>query len=167
MTILLFIHVAISLIGIASGFVVVFGLLGAKRLNGWTALFLATTVATSVTGFAFPADHILPSHIVGVISLALLAAAILARYSRQLAGSWRRVYVVCAVAALYLNVFVLVVQLFLKVPALKALAPTQSEPPFVVTQLVVMALFIALTIFAVQRFHVERLRAAPSGAPGR
>src|SRR5256885_15866732 len=140
------VHVLISLVGIASGLVVVFGLLTRKKLDGWTALFLATTVATSVTGFAFPFDHLLPSHKVGIISLVVLAVAILARYAFHLSGAWRRIYVVGAVVALYLNVFVAIVQAFQKVPALKAMAPTQSEPPFLVTQLVVMALCVALGI---------------------
>src|SRR5207253_1791059 len=118
-----FVHVLISLVGIGSGFVVLFGLLAGKRLNGWTALFLATTVATSVTGFGFPFDHLLPSHKVGIISLLVLAIAILARYVFHLAGAWRRIYVVSASVALYLNVFVGVVQAFEKVPALKELAP--------------------------------------------
>src|SRR5439155_8179662 len=96
----------ISLVGIGSGFVVIFGLLAGKRLDGWTALFLVTTVATSVTGFGFPFDHLLPSHKVGIISLAVLAVAILARYAFHLAGGWRRIYVISAVTALYLNVFV-------------------------------------------------------------
>src|SRR6266436_5349089 len=110
------IHVAISLVGIFSGFVVMFGLLAGKRLDGWTALFLATTVATSVTGFLFPVHHFMPSHAVGIISLLVLAIAIYARYRRHLAGPWRKAYVVTAVAALYLNVFVAIVQTFLKVP---------------------------------------------------
>jgi hypothetical protein len=148
------IHVVISLIGIASGFVVMYGLLAGKRLNGWTALFLASTVATSLTGFGFPFDHLLPSHKVGIISLFVLALAILARYGLHLAGRWRWVYVVCAVVALYLNVFVGIVQSFQKVPALKALAPTQSETPFLLTQLFVLALFVALAIVAAIRFRL-------------
>jgi hypothetical protein len=146
-----FVHVLLSLVGIGSGLVVLFGLLTAKRLDGWTALFLATTVATSVTGFGFPVDHLLPSHKVGIISLVVLAVAILARYALHLVGAWRRIYVVCAAVALYLNVFVGVVQAFLKVPALTAMAPKQTEPPFVITQLVVLALFIVLTIVATKR----------------
>jgi hypothetical protein len=137
-------HVVISLIGIGSGLVVAIGLVQGKRLDGWTTIFLTTTVATSVTGYGFPFEHLLPSHIVGGISLLVLAAAIFARYGRRLAGGWRRVYVIAAVAALYFNVFVLVVQLFRRVPALQALAPTQSEPPFAIAQLVVLALFIGL-----------------------
>jgi hypothetical protein len=148
------IHVLISLVAIGSGLVVVFGLLSGKRLDRWTALFLVTTVATSVTGFGFPFDHLLPSHKVGIISLIALAIAIPARYVFHLAGAWRWIYVLGAVIALYLNVFVLIVQLFEKVPALKAMAPTQSEPPFLIAQLVVLALFIALAIFAVKRFRV-------------
>ena len=154
------VHVVISLIGIASGLVVVFGLLVAKRLNRWTALFLVSTVATSVTGFFFPFHGVTPAIVVGIISLVLLAGAIVSRYARHLAGHWRWIYVVCAMIALYLNVFVLVVQLFQKVPALKALAPTQSEPPFAVAQLVVLALFVLLTIIAAIRFRGEQLRRA-------
>jgi len=150
-----FVHVLLSLVGIGSGFVVMFGLLTGKRLDGWTALFLATTVATSVTGFGFPVDHLLPSHKVGIISLVVLAVAILARYARHLAGAWRRIYVVCAAVALYLNVFVGVVQAFLKVPALTAMAPKQTEPAFVITQLVVLALFIVLTIVVTKRVSRE------------
>ncbi len=153
-------HVALSLVGIAAGFVVVFGLLAAKRLPGWTAVFLWTTVLTSVTGFMFPVHHLLPSHIVGIISLIALALAIYALYTRKLAGGWRGVYVIDAVIAQYLNFFVLLVQLFQKVPALKALAPTQSEAPFKVTQLVTLVVFVVLAIFAMRRFRNEQLRTA-------
>ena len=159
-----FLHVLISLVGIGSGLIVMFGLLGGKRLDGWTGLFLVTTVLTSITGFGFPFDHLLPSHIVGLISLVVLAAAIAARYALRLAGPWRWIYVVGSGIALYLNVFVLVVQGFEKVPALKALAPTQKEPPFLVAQLVVLLIFAALIIRAAKRFHIEpesvRARAA-------
>jgi hypothetical protein len=148
-----FVHVVISLVGILSGLVVLFGLIAGKSLDGWTALFLLTTVATSVTGFMFPFHKLLPSHVVGAISLVVLSIAILARYSRHLAGGWRRTYVISAVIALYLNVFVLVVQLFEKVPALNALAPTQSEPPFKITQIVVLAIFVVLGIFAAKGFR--------------
>jgi hypothetical protein len=154
------VHVVIGLVGIGSGLIVVFGLIGGKRLNGWTALFLVTTVLTSVTGFGFPFDHLLPSHKVAIISLVVLAVAILARYAFHLAGSWRSIYVVGAVIALYLNVFVLVVQSFEKVPALKAMAPTQKELPFLVVQVVVMALFVVLAIFAVKRFRIDSARMA-------
>ena len=155
-----FVHVVLSVVGIGSGCVIVCGLLAGKRLDGWTALFLASTVATSVTGFGFPFDHVLPSHIVGVMSLLVLAVAILARYALHLAGVWRRFYVVNAVIALYLNVFVLIVQLFLKVPPLKEMAPTQSEPPFLLTQLVFLALFVVLALAAASRFRDAQLRTA-------
>jgi hypothetical protein len=131
-------HVLLSLIGIGSGVVVVWGLISGKPLNGLTAIFLVTTVLTSVTGFLFPVDHILPSHKVGLLSLIILAVVIPARYVFKMAGAWRTVYVIGSAAALYLNVFVLVVQSFLKVPALKALAPTQQEPPFLIAQLVLL-----------------------------
>jgi hypothetical protein len=149
------VHVVISLIGIVSGFIVLFGLLKANRSDAWTALFLATTVLTSVTGLLFPAPRILPSQIVGVISLIALAVAIFALYRSHLAGAWRWLYVTCAVFALYLNVFVGVVQSFQKVAFLQPLAPTQSEAPFLVAQLVVMGLFVLLGVLAVKRFHPE------------
>ena len=131
-----------------------FGLLAAKRLEGWTKLFLVTTIATSVTGFLFPFHGITPGIIVGIISLVLLAAAVIARYARHLAGGWRSIYVITVMIALYLNVFVLIAQLFEKVPALKALAPTQSEAPFAVAQLLTLALFFISTIFAAIRFRL-------------
>jgi len=152
-------HVIISLAGIGSGFVVLYGLLNGKRLDGWTAIFLTTTVLTSVTGFLFPIDHLLPSHKVGLISLFVLAIAIAARYAFHLAGAWRQTYVVCAGLALYLNCFVAVVQAFLKIPALKALAPMQKEPPFLVAQLAVLVIFGWLTILAAKRFHMGPARA--------
>jgi hypothetical protein len=145
------VHVVISLVGIASGLVVLFGLLRNRLLDRWNTLFLATTVATSVTGFGFPFDHLLPSHKVGILSLVVLAVAIVALYAFRLAGAWRRVYVICAGIAVYLNVFVLVVQLFQKVPALKAIAPTQKEPPFAIAQL--MVLFAVLAVLAAVRFR--------------
>ena len=146
-------HVVLSLTGIVAGFVVMFGFFGGKRLRVWTALFLLTTVATSVTGFAFPVDHLLPSHIVGAISLVVLAVAIVALFGLHFRGVWRGIYVVSTALALYFNVFVGVTQAFLKVPALHALAPQQTEPPFVVAQLLVLALFILLTVVAVKRFR--------------
>jgi hypothetical protein len=151
MTTYTLVHVAFSLVGIASGLVVLLGLLTGKRLNTSTAVFLATTVATSLTGYGFPFDQLLPSHIVGAISLVVLAIAIYARYGRHMAGTWRKVYVVAATIALYLNVFVLVVQLFRRVPLLNELAPTQSEPPFAVAQLAVLVLLIILGTLAVRR----------------
>jgi hypothetical protein len=160
LTIFTLFHVALSLVAIGSGFIVVFGLLASKRLNGWTPLFLWTTVLTSVTGFLFPVHKFLPSHAVGIISLILLAVAIYALYGRHLAGAWSRIYAVNAVLALYLNFFVLIVQLFEKVPALKALAPTQSELPFKVTQLTALTVFLVLTIFAAIKFRTESVRTA-------
>ncbi len=148
-----FVHVLLSLVGIGSGFIVVFGLLSSKRLNGWTLLFFVTTVLTSATGFLFPVEHLLPSHIVAILSLVALTIAILARYTFHMAGAWRTTYVVGAVIALYFNCFVGVVQAFEKVPALKALAPTQKEPPFLVAQLVVLAIFVGLGIVAAKRFR--------------
>jgi hypothetical protein len=138
------VHVAISLVGIASGFVVALGLVSNKALPGWTALFLATTVLTSVTGFLFPVRHFMPSHAVGLVSLAVLAVALAARYRFGMRGKWRRVYAIAAVLALYLNVFVLVAQLFQKVPALKAIAPTGAEPPFKAAEGTVLFFFLAL-----------------------
>jgi hypothetical protein len=149
-------HVVLSLIGIASGLVVVVGMWSASRLDGWTALFLATTVATSVTGFLFHSAHFGPLHVVGLISLVVLVLAILARYSFHLAGSWRWIYVITAVLALYFNVFVGVVQAFQKLALLQPLAPTGSEPPFVVTQGLVLVAFAVFTVFALKRFYPAR-----------
>lgn len=154
------IHVVLSLIGIASGFVAVFGMLVRKQLDGLTALFLATTVLTNVTGFGFPFEHLSPANKVGILSLILLALAITARYIGHLEGSWRWIYVITATIALYFNVFVLVVQSFQKVPALKAMAPTQSEPPFLIAQLVVLAGFIVLGIATTRKFRLEPVRSA-------
>jgi len=153
-----FIHVVLSLVGIGTGFVVLSRLLRGRERSGWTAPFLVTTVATSVTGFGFPVDHLLPSHIVGLVSLVVLAVAILARYGLRLRGAWRSIYVICAAVALYLNVFVGVVQAFLKVSALHALAPQQTEPPFLLAQVVVLALFTVLTVLAAKRFRSESIR---------
>jgi hypothetical protein len=149
------VHVLLSLAGIGSGFVVLYGLLAAKRLDGWTALFLATTVATSVTGFFFPISKLTPGLIIGGLSLVLLAIAIAARYQLRLAGPWRKIYVISAMIALYFNVLVLIVQSFEKVSTLKAIAPTQKEPPFVATQLIVMAFFIWATFAAAKRFRED------------
>jgi hypothetical protein len=147
------IHVVISLLAIASGFVILFGLIAGRRLDGWTAFFLATTIATSVTGFGFPIHGVTPGIVLGVISLVVLAIALYARYGRHLAGGWRLVYVITAVTALYLNVFVLIVQSFQKLAPLKALAPTQSEPPFAIVQGIALVAFIALGILAGKRFR--------------
>lgn len=146
-------HVALSLIGIATGLRVLLGLLTSERLPGWTAVFLITTILTSATGFGFPFHGMLPSHWTGVLSLIVLAIALLALYVFKLAGAWRWIYAVTATIALYLNVFVLIVQLFLKVPQLHALAPTQAEPPFLITQLVVLAIFVVCAILGAIRFH--------------
>jgi hypothetical protein len=153
-------HVVLSLVGIGAGFIVMWGLLAGKRLDAWTAIFLASTVATSVTGFGFPFHEFLPPHYVGVISLVVLALALVARYAFHLSGASRWIYVVSAVIALYLNVFVAIVQAFQKVPGLKAIAPTQSEPPFLISQLAVLVLFIALAIVATIKFSPPTLRPA-------
>lgn len=123
------IHVIFSLIGILSGFVALFGMIAGKRLDGWTAIFLVTTVLTSITGFLLPFHKLLPSHILGIISLVVLAVAIPARFVKHLAGGWRKTYAITATIALYLNVFVLVAQLFLKMPALHAIAPRVPSRP--------------------------------------
>jgi hypothetical protein len=153
-------HVLISLIGIGSGFIVLYGFFTGKRLDLWNLIFLVTTVATSVTGFGFPFNHLLPSHKLGILSLVALAIAIPARYAFHLAGAWRRTYVITASIGLYLNVFVLVAQSFMKVPSLHALAPTQQEPPFLISQLVVLLIFIGLTIVAARRYRIEPVRPA-------
>jgi hypothetical protein len=155
-------HVLISLVGIASGLLVVYGLLRGKRFDGATAIFLATTILTSVTGFLFPFEHLLPSHVLGVLSLVALAIAMYARYSRHLTGAYRTTYVISAVVALYFNVFVLVAQIFMKVPAAHALAPTQKEPPFLISQLIVMVIFIGLGILAVRKFREGATATAPA-----
>ena len=151
--ILLQIHIIISLVGILSGFLVLYGLLTGRPFGGWTALFLATTVLTSVTGFALPPFD--PARAVGVISLVLLAIAVAALYAFRLAGAWRWMYIGSAVAALYLNVFVGVTQAFQKLSFLQPLAPTQSEPPFLVAQLAVFTVFVALGVLAMIRFHPD------------
>lgn len=155
-----FVHVVLSLVGIFAGFIVMGGLLAGKGLEGWTAVFLATTVATSVTGFGFPIHHFAAPHYVGVISLVVLGVAILARYAFQLRGAWRRTYVVTAVIALYFNVFVGVVQAFQKVPGFNTIAPTQSEPPFLIVQICVLVLFVVLAITASRKFALASVRTA-------
>ena len=157
-------HVLISLVGIGSGFVVLYGLINSKRFDGWTVVFLTTTALTSISGFGFPFDHLLPSHKVGIISLVVLAATIPARYVFHMEGAWRSMYVIGSALALYFNVFVLVVQSFLKVPALKALAPTQQEPPFLIAQLVVLLAFLWLTTLATKRFRIRSASAVSSAA---
>ena len=158
------VHVIISVVGIAAGLVVVGGMLSANRLPLTTAIFLATTVLTSATGFFFPFEKLLPSHIVGLISLIVLALALVGLYGYRLVGRWRAVYVVGAVIALYFNVFVAVAQTFAKVPALTALAPTQSEPAFAVTQLAVLVSFVVLGYLAVRGFRPGAVAPVPVGA---
>jgi hypothetical protein len=147
-------HVAISIVGIVAGLVVLYGFFGTTRSGGWTALFLATTILTSVTGFLFPSPFG-PAHVIGIISLVLLAAAVAALYFYDLAGPWRWVYALTAICALYLNLFVAVVQAFQKVAVLQPLAPTQSEPPFQIAQGALLLLFIVAGIMAVRRFHPQ------------
>jgi hypothetical protein len=149
------VHVIISLIGIISGFIVLFGLFGSHRLPGMTALFLLTTILTSVTGFLFPFDKLLPSDMVGIVSLIVLAIACFALYVMKLSGAWRWIYTLTAMIALYLNVFVLVIQSFLKIGPLHALAPSvpPSEPPFAVVQGIVLVFFVVAIIGAVRRFR--------------
>jgi hypothetical protein len=149
------VHVIISLIGIVSGIIVMFGMLGSNRMPGLTAIFLLSTILTSATGFGFPFTQLLPSHMIGILSLVLLAIACIALYAMRLAGPWRWIYVVTALASLYLNVFVLVFQGFLKVPALHALAPSvpPSEPPFAVIQGLVLLFFVVVIIGAWRRFR--------------
>jgi hypothetical protein len=152
------IHTVISLVAIFTGLIVVFGMLAGNRLDGWTKWFLITAVATSVTGFFFPFYGFTPAIGLGIISLPFLALTIYARYSKQLAGTWRGIYVAGAVICLYFNLFVLVVQSFEKIPTLHALAPTQTEPPFKLSQLVVLVVSILLLIVALLRFRPEPAR---------
>ncbi|MGM4903806.1 hypothetical protein AB8B21_18175 [Tardiphaga sp. 866_E4_N2_1] len=148
-------HVVVSLIGIVAGLVAMVGLLKSKPMPGWTGLFLLTTILTSVTGFFFPVEKLLPSHVIGIISLVLLAVACLALYGQKLAGRWRWIYVLTAMISLYLNVFVLVIQSFLKVPPLHALAPSvpPSEPPFAIVQGIVLVFFVVTTFLAIRKFR--------------
>lgn len=147
------VHVAISLIAIASGLIVLFGMLASNRLVGWTGLFLFTTILTSVTGFMFPISGFTPGLGTGAVSLVVLALALVALYGKHLAGAWRWIYVAAAVAALYFNVLVLIVQAFQKLPMLKPLAPTQSEPPFLIAQSAALAIFVVLGIVAAIKFR--------------
>jgi len=151
-------HVALSLVGIVSGFALTFALLASK--DRWAATFLTTTVATSVTGFFFPVHHFMPSHGVGIVSLIVLGFAISARYQHHLAGSWRKTYAVASVTGLYLNFFVLIAQLFQKVPALKEMAPTGSEPPFLFAQLAALLLFATLAVLGAVKFRNQAPRSA-------
>ena len=160
-------HVLISLVGIGSGLVVLYGLLTSKRFNSWTMLFLVSTAATSLTGFLFPFKGITPGIVIGILSIVVLAGATVARYTQQMSGAWRAIYVACSLVALYFNIFVLVVQSFEKVPALRALAPTQKEAPFVVTQFLLLGAFIVLTTLTLKRFHPKSTLTAFPQTPGR
>jgi hypothetical protein len=149
------VHVIISLIGIVSGIIVMFGMLGARRMPGLTALFLLTTILTSATGFLFPFTKLLPSHIISALSLVLLAIACIALYGMKLSGAWRWIYALTALVSLYFNVFVLIIQSFLKIPVLHALAPSvpPSEPPFAAVQGIVLLFFIIVIVGAIRRFR--------------
>ncbi len=159
MTPFTFIHVVLSLVGIAAGLVVLRGLLGSKSSSGWTATFLGTTAATSLTGFLFPFHGVTPGIVLGVLSLIVLAAAVAGRYAFRLAGPWRGIYAAGSVAALYFNVFVLIVQAFAKLHALHALAPTTppSGPVFSVVQGLALAVFAVMGVLAVRRFRPAAL----------
>jgi hypothetical protein len=148
-------HVIISLIGVVSGLVVLSGLLGSKVMPSWTALFLVTTILTNATGFLFPFDKLLPSHIIAIISLVLLAIACIGLYVMKLSGAWRWIYTLTALIALYLNVFVLIIQSFLKIGPLHTLAPSvpPSEPPFAAVQGIILVFFVIAIIGAVRRFR--------------
>ena len=160
-------HVLISLVGIATGLVVLFGMIRGQRLDPWTSVFLATTVATSVTGFLFPFNGITPGIVVGILSIAVLGLAIYGLYSKSLQGGWRKVYVIGSAIALYFNVFVLIVQSFQKVPVLNALAPTGSEPPFAVAQGITLVAFVVLGALAVKGFREPVAVRSMSAGAGR
>jgi hypothetical protein len=152
------VHVIISLVGIVAGIIVMFGLLNSNRMPGLTAIFLLFTILTSASGFLIPpllTEKLLPSHMIGILSLALLAVACFALYGARLSGAWRWIYVLTAMISLYLNIFVLVIQSFLKIPALHALAPSvpPSEPVFAVVQGIVLVFFVIVIIGAVRRFR--------------
>ncbi len=147
-------HVLVSLLGIVSGIVVVRGFVASRHGAGWSAVFLWSTLVTSVTGFLFfPLQPFTPAHVFGAVSLVVLGPTFFALYSRGLSGGWRRIYVIGALVAFYLNFFVLIVQMFRRVPFLHALAPTQSEPPFAVAQLLALIAFIVLGVLGVKRFR--------------
>ena len=154
------IHTLISLVGIVAGFVVLGGMFRGERVCCWTEVFLYFTIATSVTGFFFPFHGLTPAHVVGLISLVILALAVHALWGEQLRGGWRAVYVVCAVLAQWFNVFVLVAQLFNKIPFLHRLAPHGDEPPFGIAEGVVLVLFIWITVVAVRNFKPGPAKAA-------
>src|SRR6202048_825094 len=149
------VHVIISLIAIVAGIIVMFGLLGSNPMPGLTGIFLLFTILTSATGFLFPFEKLLPSHMIGILSLVLLAIACIALYVMKLSGSWRWIYVVTALLSLYFNAFVLVIQSFLKIPALTAVAPGNppSGPVFAVVQGIVLIFFVLMIIGAWRRFR--------------
>jgi len=146
-------HVAISLVAIMAGFVVVFNMLGGTASKGWTGMFLWTTLATSVTGFMFPFNGFTPAVGTGIVALVVMIPTLIAIYGKKLTGFWRPTYVIGAVISLYLNFFVLIVQSFMKIPALNVLAPTQKETPFAVAQGLALVLFVGLGIVAVRKFR--------------
>lgn len=148
------VHVLISLVGIAAGLWVLAGMIRSQRMNRMTALFLAATVATTASGFIFPFGGVTPAFATGIVSSAVLAVTLYARYGARMAGRWRSIYVVSAVISLYLNAFVLVVQLFLKIPSLNALAPGGTEPPFLIAQGLTLAGFAIAGFLALRRFRV-------------
>ena len=154
-------HTALSLVQLVSGIVVVIELMGSRSSGPWLLVYLVSAIATSVTGFLFPVDKFLPSHAFGIISLVLLLLVILARYTFHLAGAWRWIYVVGLVITVYLDAFVAVVQVFLKIPALHALAPAGSEPPFAIAQGVLLVIFVGLGIAAARNFRRETAIGAP------
>lgn len=149
-------HVLISVIGIVAGLVAVGGFIAGVRLGGWIALFLLTTVLTSASGYGFAFTTLLPSHIVGAISLVVLAIALIAFYGKRLAGGWRATFVITSVVALYLNTFVLMAQLLQKVPAIATIAPGPNAPAFAATQGFVLVLFIVIGWLGVRGFRLER-----------
>jgi len=149
-------HVVISLLAMIAGITVLLGMLGAKCPGVWEALFLLTAILTSATGYLFPSNTLLPSHIFGALSLAVLALALLGLYAFRLRGAWRWIYVVSIAFAVYFDVFVAVAQAFAKLGFLRSLAPTQSEPPFNIAQVAVLIVFLAVGIAAMRRFHPEK-----------
>jgi hypothetical protein len=153
-------HVLLSLVGIGAGFIAIFGLIAGRWLNLWVQVFLWTTILTSVTGFFFPFKGITPGIILGIISLVVLAISVFALRAKKLAGGWRTTFVITAVIAEWLNFFVLIAQLFEKVPPLHALAPTNSEGPFKIAQLVALIVFVVLGYLATKNFRHAQLQAA-------
>lgn len=145
------VHTGLSIIAIVAGVPAINGLFKTGAASFWTSLFLVTAIATSVTGFFFPFNGLLPSHVVGIIALLILAVALYARYGAGLAGSWRWIYAVTIIASQYLLIFVAIAQAFLKIPTLKALAPTQSEPPFAIAQIIAFAFFVVLGFRAARK----------------